>query len=134
MISYFQMNGRVLFNLLISSMLLMSYTLSAQGQDDQEGLGNAINSKYNELNPILSPEGDKLYFTRTKHPGNVGGKTDLGDIWVADLESDSWTEAHNLGGPLNTAEMNAIIGFSNDGNIMYLQTQNKRKDPGYIFF
>ena len=102
-------------------------------QNDQENLGSSINTKYNELDPVISPDGKKMYFTRSKHPENIGGKKDPGDIWVADLEAAQEQEATNLGAPVNTDEMNAVIGFSNDGQIMYLHTQNKRKEGGISF-
>lgn len=127
------MGSRFIINVLNASIILAGYGFSAIGQDDQENLGQAINSKYDELDPVLSPDGQKLYFTRTKHPDNVGGRKDPGDIWVAVLDSNQWTEALNLGTPVNTDEMNAVIGFSNDGDIMYTQTQNKRKEGGISF-
>ncbi len=127
------MSSRFIINVLNVSIILAGYGFSAIGQDNQENLGQGINSKYNELDPVLSPDGQKLYFTRTKHPDNVGGRKDPGDIWVAVLDSNQWTEALNLGTPINTGEMNAVIGFSNDGDIMYMQTQNKRKEGDISF-
>ena len=38
----------------------------------KENLGNAINSAYNEICPVVSPDGKRLYFTRWKHPDNLG--------------------------------------------------------------
>jgi len=38
----------------------------------KENLGTAINSKFNEICPVVSPDGKKLYFTRWKHPDNLG--------------------------------------------------------------
>jgi len=127
------MSNRFIINVLIASNILVCYAFSATAQDNQENLGQNINSKYNELDPVLSPDGGKLYFTRTKHPDNVGGRKDPGDIWVADLDSGQWSEALNLGTPVNTDEMNAVIGFSGDGKIMYMQTQNKRKEGSISF-
>jgi len=127
------MSSRVIINVLIFSLILKCYTFTASGQDDQENLGQNINSKYNELDPVLSPDGEKLYFTRARHPDNIDGQKDLGDIWVADLTSSNSSQALNLGAPVNTNDKNAVIGFSNDGNIMYLQTQNRRRE-GIISF
>ena len=118
---------------LVFSLILLCIAGTVHAQDDQQSLGQNINSKYNELDPVLSPDGTKLYFTRTKHPENIGGRKDLGDIWVADLLAADGGVASNLGAPINTDEMNAVIGFSNDGNIMYLQTHNKRKEGGISF-
>lgn len=127
------MGQKYFLKLLIASAVMAFYGVPAAAQDDQENLGQNINSQYNELDPVLSPDGSKLYFTRTKHPDNIGGRKDPGDIWVTELDTGQWKEAVNLGVPVNTDEMNAVIGFSNDGNIMYLQTHNKRKE-GRISF
>ena len=127
------MGSRYIIKVLIASIILVCNAFSATGQDDQENLGQNINSKYNELDPVLSPDGGKLYFTRTKHPDNVGGRKDPGDIWVADLDSGNPSVALNLGAPVNTDDMNAVIGFSSNGDIMYMQTQNKRKEGNISF-
>ena len=103
-------------------------------QDDQQNLGNGINSKYNEIDPVISPDGKKMYFTRVKHPDNIGGRKDPGDIWVAELDDDNDQIAKNLGTPINTIDLNAVIGFSNDGNIMYLQSHGKNKNESGIAF
>ncbi len=127
-----QICGINLLKTLILTGFFISSLQTVWSQDEQENLGSRINSKYNELDPVISPDGSKMYFTRSKHPGNVGGKKDPGDIWVADLNGVD-QEASNLGAPVNTDEMNAVIGFSNDGNIMYLQTHNKQKTGGVSF-
>ena len=49
------------------------------------------NTSYDELNPVISPDGRSLYITVANHPENVGGKRDPGDIWVAVLtENNQW--------------------------------------------
>ena len=126
------MISRKILHIAVFSLAAFGFDFTLAAQDDQENLGRNINSKYNELDPVLSPDG-KLYFTRTKHPENVGGRSDPGDIWVADLNALSEASASNIGSPINTDEMNAVIGFSSDGNIMYLQTQNKKREGGISF-
>lgn len=62
-----------------------------------EPLSSSVNSTYNELNPLLSPDGKTLYFSRANHPENVGGATDREDIWYSELDSTgSWKLAQNL--------------------------------------
>lgn len=36
----------------------------------------SVNSKLNEMAPVLSPDGKALYFTVAKHPQNIGGEKD----------------------------------------------------------
>jgi OmpA-OmpF porin, OOP family len=70
-----------------------------------------------------------LYFTRANDSLNIGGAKDKGDIWVSQLESDGiWGAPINLGAPVNNDLKNYILGFSPDGNIMFLN--NEKKNPG----
>lgn len=53
---------------------------------------------FNSIQPFVTADGKRLYFTSTK-PGGQGGD----DIWVADLNGDgSPTNSTNLGGDINT--------------------------------
>jgi outer membrane protein OmpA-like peptidoglycan-associated protein len=80
-----------------------------------------VNSPYDELNPIFSPDGSTLYFTRRKHPANKGGNRDDGDIWYCEQDANGeWSEAKNLGAPINNIFANELIGFADNGNLMYL--------------
>ncbi len=88
--------------------------------DRTEKLDTTVNTSYDEINPIIHPDGEKLYFTRANHPENTGGKKDPGDIWVANKEADGWGLSSRVQGPINNKFFNGIIGFSSDGNTMYL--------------
>ena len=90
-------------------------------------LGGNINSVYDEQTPVLSVDGKTLYFTRKNHPDNSGGKKDEGDIWFSELgEDEKWSKATRLNSAVNNKNYNAIIGFSNDGKLMYLQNHYSR--------
>ncbi|MGI9543217.1 MAG: OmpA family protein [Cyclobacteriaceae bacterium] len=112
--------------MLVFGIVLLVASNSAWAQE-QEGLGVLINSPYDELDPVLDPTGTTLYFTRTKHPQNSGGKRDQGDIWISQLEGGQWSEAQNPGAPLNNNKKNTVIGFSANGSLMYLADSYTRK-------
>ncbi len=80
----------------------------------------SINSKYDEQNPVLSPDGKTLYFTRSNHPQNVGGIADPGDIWYSNIHSDgTWSEpVHPL--ILNNSGWNGVLGFVGGSDVIYL--------------
>ena len=115
---------RIKFIFLLFVLLLCSIDRSfAQVNFSGSGksLGSGINSAYDEQDPVLSPDGTRIYFTRSKDPRNVGGSRDPGDIWYSDQDSaGNWTPAKNAGPVWNNREYNAIIGFFNDGNAVYL--------------
>jgi len=84
-------------------------------------LGQNINTPYDEQAPVLSPDGARLYFTRAKHPSNQGGTKDPGDIWIAEKDSaGNWSVPFNPGLDFNYRQYNAVIGFADNGNTLYL--------------
>lgn len=114
----------------------IGFTLNAFAQQidksDYSELLNNINSRYDEQNPILSPDGKMLYFTRANDSLNIGGPRDKGDIWVSQLSSSGiWEKPENLGRPVNDDLKNYMLGFSPDGTIMFLN-QEKRNPGGLI--
>ncbi|WP_409015051.1 OmpA family protein [Dyadobacter sp. CY345] len=86
----------------------------------KENLGKTVNSKGQEINPIISADGKTLYYTRGDYEGNTGSSSKQ-DAWVSTLDkNNNWTEAVNLGPPVNNNGDNAIIGLSADGKTIYL--------------
>jgi len=99
-----------------------------------EVLDNNVNSEYKELNPLLSPDGKTLYFSRQNHPQNIGGVKDKEDIWYSELDSAGrWQLAQNLGALNNEGPnfINTIKAVTPDGKsaIMVL-LGNKYLDNG----
>ncbi|MEJ0055157.1 MAG: OmpA family protein [Bacteroidota bacterium] len=83
-----------------------------------EKLDKNVNSDYSELNPLLSPDGKTLYFSRKNHPDNMGGVNDKEDIWYSELGQDGkWTLAKNMGPQFNNEGPNFVnaIASTPDG-------------------
>ena len=121
---------------LFGFVILIACMLSAEAQQvDKSDFGKLVeklNTRYDEQNPILSPDGIKLYFTRANDSLNIGGPRDKGDIWVSELSADgTWSSPENLGEPINDYLKNYLLGFSPDGKIMFLN-QEKRNPGGII--
>lgn len=90
-----------------------------------------VNSPYDELNPVISPDGRMLYITIANHPENIGGKKDQGDIWFSVLtESNQWSAPIHAGPVINSSGYNAVAGFSAAGDQMFLLSHYY--DPGSI--
>jgi len=104
---------------------------NAQNVDktDLSALVKQLNTRYDEQNPILSPDGQLLYFTRANDSLNIGGTKDKGDIWFSRIGPDGiWQKPQNLGRPVNDELKNYTLGFSPDGKIMFLNQE--KKNPG----
>jgi OOP family OmpA-OmpF porin len=98
-----------------------------------EVLDKNVNSDVNELNPILSPDGKTLYFSRSNHPDNKGGTKDKEDIWYSELGSDGkWQLAKNMSQFNNDYPnfINTISAITPDGKSVVMILGNKYLDDG----
>lgn len=92
----------------------------------KQNLGNVVNSPYGEVAPIITPDGQTLYFTRLDHPENLKKKkNDDGpvgqDIWYSKLnEAGLWSMPENIGPPINNELDNAAATASADGNSLFI--------------
>lgn len=100
---------------------LLTWQLTmAQSAFLPKNLGATINSSYDDINPVVSPDGKTLYFVRVNHPENTYGSEDSEDIWYAKALNDSvWTTAQRIPG-LNIARYNSVLSVFADGNSILL--------------
>jgi outer membrane protein OmpA-like peptidoglycan-associated protein len=78
-----------------------------------------INSSAEESAPILSSNGNEIYYVRTFDQDNQGGVNDQ-DIWKsAKNDKGEWSQAENVS-YFNNQFHNGLLSFSNDGKIAYL--------------
>lgn len=92
----------------------------------KENLGKIINSEFDEIAPIISPDGSTLYFVRDNHPENCG-KDKLQDIWFSKIDSDGrWGKPVNVGYPLNNNYPNFVTSISADGCSLFLGNSYKK--------
>jgi outer membrane protein OmpA-like peptidoglycan-associated protein len=98
----------------------LKLSIDANAYLARENLGNLINSKFNEICPVVSPDGQKLYFTRWKHPDNLGPNKNQ-DIWVSNWQPDrTWSMPSLFPAPINNEENNAVCGITPNGKTLLL--------------
>jgi OmpA-OmpF porin, OOP family len=88
-----------------------------------ENLGPQVNSTYNEINPVISPDGRTLYFSRISHPQNTEGDKGSQDIWYSDLDEarKQWGPARRMPNPLNAKKYNCLYSITPDGNTIIIK-------------
>ena len=64
-----------------------------------ENLGDAINSEFDEYEPFIAPDERFLIFMAGGRPDGLGGF----DLFISYNRNGRWTNAKNLGAPINTA-------------------------------
>jgi OmpA-OmpF porin, OOP family len=109
---------------LITSILTVLHVqcsmFTAQAQPKIENLGNAVNSEFNEINPVISPDGRTLFFSRVRHPQNTFGVQGSQDIWFSELTNGQWGLARRMTNPLNKDEYNCAYSITPDGNTLLI--------------
>lgn len=91
----------------------------------KENLGGGINSTYIDKFPVISPDGQMLYYLRENYPSDFGGQ----DIWFAERRKDgTWSDGKNIGRQLNNAESNFVNSVMPDNNTLCIS--NSYRDLG----
>lgn len=102
--------------------------------DKPENLGSGVNSKYDEMTPVIAPDGKGLYFSRKYHPNNIGGPSDLQDVYYSELKDGKFQTAINLASPINNSGPNAVFSVTPDHNTLLLmntyEANGKPKSQG----
>jgi Tol biopolymer transport system component len=103
-----------------------AFSISSAEWSAPVNMGTTINSAAGEMNAALSPDELSVYFTSDR-AGGLG----FTDIWVArrDCADCAWQTPQNLGAPFNSAGQDAGPRLSNDGHLLFFQTDRFRA-PG----
>jgi outer membrane protein OmpA-like peptidoglycan-associated protein len=85
-------------------------------------LGDGVNSKYDDYNPLFANEDSALFFT-SRRPFGKGKRSKIDnkfneDIYLASFEGGKFQEAIRYGKPFNTDNNDAVVAVSADGNTL----------------
>lgn len=83
-------------------------------------LGPNINTKNDDQCPFIHADNQTLYFTSNGWPGMGNG-----DIFVSRKTDTSWTEAVNIGFPINTENDDNGLTVSYDGKTAFLSSSRE---------
>lgn len=79
-------------------------------------ISESINTRYDELNPVFSPDEKTIFFSRVDHPENHYGEFRSQDIWYSDLlEDGNWSEPKRIDASFNENRYNAIYSVTGQG-------------------
>ena len=99
--------------------------------------GRAINSSANDYCPLVTADGKTMYFT-SRRKGAMGGIKDesgqyLEDIYSTQQTDGIWSNAENVGCPLNSFMQDATVGLSPDGNEMIIYRASDSVPDGDLY-
>ncbi len=85
-------------------------------------MGSSINTEYDEDFPYVAPDGETIYFCSTGH-NSMGGF----DIFSTKIDKETFTfsDAVNIGYPINTPEDEKTISFTKSGKFAYFSAFRK---------
>jgi len=97
----------------------------AQEKVTTEGIPGDVNSTSQDVRPIISDDGKKLYLNRRFHPENIKGDKDFQDVWVSTYDPRGiWTKPKNLGKEYNDKKANDLVRASkNDDSLIFVNTK-----------
>ncbi|MCB9169786.1 MAG: PD40 domain-containing protein [Flavobacteriales bacterium] len=100
-------------------------------------MGPRINGPDHDYCPLVTADGNTLYFT-SRREGTTGEMRDpnrqyFEDIYVAHRTDDIWSDAMNVGAPLNTALHDATVGLDPDGSAMIIYRTGRDLVSGDLF-
>ena len=110
-------------NRVVGSLLLGFLALQVFGQEEinylrhlsyaePEPLPAAINSPTKEIYPVVSPDGQTIYFTRQINKGPQ-------NIWSSDKQANgTWSVARALGKPINGEGHVSLVNIPNDNTLI----------------
>lgn len=102
--------------------LLFVFSAQAQSTFIPKNLGSGINSVYDEVNPVISPDRKTIFFSRKDHPQNGYGAKKSADIWTSSLQPDGTWSTAERSASLNLGQYNYALALTADGNTLLLYT------------
>jgi len=92
----------------------------------------ARDSRFNNLEPAISPDGQHFFFLSTRprdgrapEPDEIRAWVNQ-DIWVMDRVEDGWSEPYNAGPPINSAHPEYFPSVTRDGTVYFT------REPGEV--
>jgi outer membrane protein OmpA-like peptidoglycan-associated protein len=81
-------------------------------------MDKAVNTFHHEAAPVISPDGNTLYFFVQDHPENTMGGKDTQDIWMSTKDANGvWSPATHPKNPLNIHSSNQVFTVFDDGSL-----------------
>ena len=139
--AYKQAAGRAIENAEVDRHIAIANTAkeltSFPAEMDIRNMGALINSLDHDYCPLVTADGNTMYFT-SRREGSTGNMRDpsgqfFEDVYMAKRVDEVWSNATNVGAPLNTIVQDATVGLSPEGNEMILYRTSQNLTSGDLF-
>jgi OOP family OmpA-OmpF porin len=94
-------------------------------------MDKTVNTFHHEAAPVISPDGNTLYFFVQDHPENTLGKDDTQDIWMSKKDANGvWSAAEHLRSPFNIHSSNQVFTVFDDGSL-FIRGGRSKGEKGF---
>lgn len=94
-------------------------------------MDKTVNTFHHEAAPVVSPDGNILYFFVQDHPENTLGKDDTQDIWMSRKDANGvWSPAEHLRSPFNIHRSNQVFTAFEDGSL-FIKGGRSKGEKGF---
>lgn len=93
-----------------------------------DNMGETINTEYAEHSPVISADNELLMFT-ARRPDSKGADPEHyfydEDVYMSRKAGDGWSQAENIGEPINSKGHDATISLTADAQTLYIYRHKK---------
>jgi len=90
-----------------------------------------FSGKYKDLEPAISPDGQRFFFFSHRPLAGDGPPKEDSDIWVMERSGDGWGEPRNIGAPVNTDISEYFPSVTSDGALYFTRDGENRTSHIY---
>jgi len=120
-----------LFTILLVVLNFHAFGQKLSSRYELAKMDKTVNTFHHEAAPIVSPDGNILYFFVMNHPENTMGKDDTQDIWMSKKEADgTWGTAQHLTSPFNIHPSNQLFTILPDGSL-FIKGGKSKGEKGF---
>jgi hypothetical protein len=83
----------------------------------------ASNPAFKTVEPCISPDGTKFFFSSNRPTAGKDFAESDYDIWVMERTAEGWSQPRNLGSPVNTKAGEYFPSVTNDGTMYLTRTE-----------
>ena len=91
----------------------------------------AFSGQYADLEPTISPDGQKFFFVSRRPLPGSSEQLENEDIWVVDRQDGGWGEPYNPGEPINSPEAEFFPSITHDNTMYFTRRGEDRTEAIY---
>lgn len=122
---------KLYFSLLLTAFSVSVFSQQISSRYELVKMDKTVNTFHHEAAPIVSPDGNVIYFFVMNHPDNTFGKDDTQDIWMSKKDENGvWGQAQHLSSPFNIHPSNQLFTILPDGS-MFIKGGKSKGEKGF---